>query len=80
MTANEVEALVRRGESDTIEFKKTTGQLSRAAETICGFLNGHGGILGLSENKYINFLAKDDSSSRHETHLSLAGVQPSVDR
>ncbi len=50
MTANEVEALVRRGESDTIEFKKTTGQLSRAAETICGFLNGHGGILVFGVN------------------------------
>ncbi len=55
MTINEVEALVRSGESETTEFKKTTGQLSRAAETICGFLNGHGGIvlIGVSPEKEI---------------------------
>jgi ATP-dependent DNA helicase RecG len=45
MKVNEIDALVRCGESDTLELKKTTGQLSRAAETICGFLNGHGGIV-----------------------------------
>lgn len=35
---------------------------------------------GLSENKCINSLAEGDNSSRHGTSLSLAGVQPSVDR
>ena len=45
MTVNEIDALVRRGEFDTLEFKKTTGQLSRTAETICDFLNSHGGII-----------------------------------
>ena len=55
MTTNEIEAIVRRGESDTIEFKKTTGQLSRAAETICGFLNGRVGIVlfGVTPDKGI---------------------------
>jgi ATP-dependent DNA helicase RecG len=45
MTISELEALVRRGESDSVEFKKSTGQLSRAAETLCAFLNGHGGVV-----------------------------------
>jgi len=45
MTINDMEALVRRGESERIEFKKTTGQLPRVAEIICGFLNGHGGVV-----------------------------------
>ena len=40
MTISELEALVRRGESDSVEFKKSTGQLTRAAETLCAFLNG----------------------------------------
>jgi hypothetical protein len=31
------------GESETVEFKKTIGQLSRATEALCAFLNAHGG-------------------------------------
>jgi ATP-dependent DNA helicase RecG len=55
MTILEIEALVRRGESDSVEFKKSTGQLTRAAETLCAFLNGHGGIVlvGVSPDKEI---------------------------
>jgi len=42
--------LVAGGESDTVEFKRSTGQLSRAGETLCGFLNGTGGwaLFGVS--------------------------------
>lgn len=39
----ELEKIVAAGESDTVEFKKSTGLLSRAGETLCGFLNGKGG-------------------------------------
>ena len=55
MTISEIEALVRCGESDCLEFKKSTGQLSRAAETLCAFLNGHGGavVIGVSPDKKI---------------------------
>lgn len=35
--------LVAAGESETIEFKKSTAQLTRAGEALCGFLNGSGG-------------------------------------
>jgi ATP-dependent DNA helicase RecG len=44
MTFSELEAFVQRGESDSVEFKKSTGQLTRAAESLCAFLNGHGGL------------------------------------
>lgn len=38
------------GESETLEFKKSTGQLTRAGETLCGFLNGLGGrvVIGVT--------------------------------
>jgi ATP-dependent DNA helicase RecG len=64
MTFNEIEALVRRGESETTEFKKTTGQLARAAETICGFLNGRGGVvvIGVSPDKEIMGQTVSDST------------------
>ena len=43
MTPAEVEQLVSRGESSTLEFKATTGQRTAACETLCGMLNGSGG-------------------------------------
>jgi len=43
MDLKALKLLVSGGESETVEFKKTTGQLRRAAETICGMLNGTGG-------------------------------------
>lgn len=43
MRLDELERIVAAGESDTVEFKKSTGLLSRAGETLCGFLNGRGG-------------------------------------
>ena len=43
MDINELKKLVSAGESETVELKKSTGQLRRAAETLCGMLNGNGG-------------------------------------
>jgi len=45
MTIREVEALASGGESDIIEFKRSTGQRSDAMRTICGMLNGRGGYV-----------------------------------
>jgi ATP-dependent DNA helicase RecG len=45
MNLEELKSLASKGESETLEFKKTTGQRSEAARTICAFLNGAGGIL-----------------------------------
>lgn len=45
MRLAEIEALISGGESETLEFKKSTGQLTRAAETLCAFLNAAGGLV-----------------------------------
>lgn len=44
--------LTSQGESDRIEFKRTTGQRTEAAKTICGMLNGLGGfvVFGVAPN------------------------------
>ncbi|MDQ2744216.1 MAG: putative DNA binding domain-containing protein [Chloroflexota bacterium] len=46
----EIELLVSGGESETLELKKTTGELEPAARTLCAFLNGYGGtvIIGVT--------------------------------
>ena len=41
----EIERIVTAGESETVEFKKTTGLLNEAGRTLCGFLNGKGGTV-----------------------------------
>ena len=41
----ELIALAAQGEGSTIEFKRSTGELKEAMQTLCGFLNGSGGTV-----------------------------------
>ena len=41
----ELHALVQRGESGSLEFKRSTGELREGLQTLCAFLNGSGGIV-----------------------------------
>ena len=43
MTLQQLTALAASGESETLEFKETTGTRRRAAMTVCAFLNQNGG-------------------------------------
>ena len=45
MTADRITELVAAGESETLEFKSTTGQRTDAAKTLCAMLNQRGGIV-----------------------------------
>ena len=45
MKREELLQLVAQGESETLEFKKSTGQRTAAAKTLCSMLNGQGGII-----------------------------------
>lgn len=39
MNVRELKALVRKGESERVEFKRSTGQRTSAAKTVCAMLN-----------------------------------------
>jgi ATP-dependent DNA helicase RecG len=43
MNVGVLQALIAQGESETLEFKRSTAELKRAGETLCAFLNGEGG-------------------------------------
>ena len=43
MTLDEIEALAASGESETLEFKETTGTRREAAKTVCALLSQVGG-------------------------------------
>ena len=45
MKLKELENLVAKGETDRLEFKRSTGQRTRAVKTVCAMLNGLGGFL-----------------------------------
>jgi len=45
MNLGDVERLAAAGESEAVEFKKSTSLLRRAGETLCSFLNGSGGFV-----------------------------------
>jgi len=64
MTIADIEDLARRGESESIEFKRSTGQLGRAAEALCAFLNGRGGsaLVGVSPDRKIVGQLVNDST------------------
>ncbi len=51
MRLEELQRLIAKGESETLEFKKSTGQRTEAAKTACALLNGFGGLLlfGISD-------------------------------
>ena len=52
MGIDQIAALVASGESETIEFKETTGTRREAAMTVCAFLNQGGGqvLFGVTPN------------------------------
>lgn len=52
MDMGQIKKLVNKGESENLEFKRSTGQLDNAMKTICAFLNGYGRtvLIGVREN------------------------------
>lgn len=51
MSLEKIKKLAVKGESEKLEFKKSTTQLKATAESFCGFLNHNGGmvIIGITE-------------------------------
>lgn len=79
MTLSQVQALVAGGESETVEFKKSTANLSRAAETLCGMLNGAGGVVlfGVTDGGHIVGQQVSDTTLR-EVAATLRDFEPSA--
>lgn len=44
-TVKQLASLVKGGEGATLEFKRSTGELKGAMQTLCAFLNGAGGMV-----------------------------------
>jgi ATP-dependent DNA helicase RecG len=77
MTLQDLEQIVAAGESETMEFKKSTAQLPRAGETLCAFLNGQGGrvFIGITPEGRVLGQQIADSTLR-EVAATLARFEP----
>jgi ATP-dependent DNA helicase RecG len=72
-----LQALVAEGESERLEFKKSTGDLKGGLETLCAFLNGDGGrvLFGVSAAGAIRGQEISDSTLR-EVGNELLRLEP----
>lgn len=77
MTLGEIKKIINQGESVTVEFKKSTGQLNAAFETTCAFLNGQGGIVLIGVLDSGKILGQEvTDNTRREIASHLAKIEP----
>jgi len=58
-----IKKIIERGESETLEFKKSTAQLEKALKSICAFLNHKGGVVyfGIDNGKVVGQEVSDNT-------------------
>ena len=67
MNMSQLKALVKKGESEVLEFKKSTAQLSAAMQTVCAFLNSEVGgtvLIGVTDDGKIIGQAISDGTKK----------------
>lgn len=79
ITLDDIKKLAAHNEGIDIEFKKSTGQLNRGMETLCGMLNGDGGIVvfGIAPDGTIKGQEVGDKTTR-EIGEALGKFEPAL--
>lgn len=81
MKLEQIKKLVKLGESEILEFKKSTAELKTAMQTVCAFLNSdHGGIvlIGVTDDQKIIGQEVSDST-RKDIANELRKIEPHAD-
>lgn len=79
MNIKQLNKLISEKESQTLEFKKSTGQLHPAFETICAFLNTQGGTVIIGVNSKGQIEGQDISdSTRQAIANEINKLEPAV--
>jgi len=80
MGLDDVRTLAAAGESETVEFKKSTATLARTGETLCGFLSGQGGcvLVGVTPGGKVVGQQVSDSTLR-DVAVMIEKFEPPVD-
>ena len=73
-TLKELNRFIKQGEGPSVEFKRSTGELREALQTVCAFLNGSGGI--------VLFGVRPDGAAegQHVTEQTLREIAQAMDR
>ncbi|MEW6742534.1 MAG: ATP-binding protein [Planctomycetota bacterium] len=77
--AKQLAALVREGEGQALEFKRSTGELKEGMQALCAFLNGSGGLVlfGVRSEGTIEGQAVSDQTLR-EIAQAADSFEPAV--
>jgi predicted HTH transcriptional regulator len=59
-------AFMKRGESSTLEFKRSTAELQGAMRSLCAFVNGAGGMVIIGVGPYGRLLGQDVSDATQQ--------------
>ena len=72
--------IASNNEGVDVEFKETTGQLNRGMETLCGMINGHGGIVVFGINNKGKIIGQEISDkTTREIGDVLGRFDPAID-
>ncbi len=71
ISLDDIEALVKQGESMSLEFKTSTAKLHSVLETLCAFLNGKGGTLLIGVKNNGQIIGQDVTDN---TRLEIANL------
>ncbi len=74
----ELKELIRSGENERLEFKKSTGQRTDAARTVCAMLNGLGGFVLFGIAGAISLAIYDDRLEISSTGDLPFGLTPEM--
>jgi ATP-dependent DNA helicase RecG len=79
MNLNTLKRLVAKGEGAQLEFKRSTGELREALQTVCAFLNGDGGtvVFGVRPDGTLIGQEVSDQTLREMTQ-AMDGFEPPV--
>lgn len=79
MNLIKLKKIVEQGESDAVEFKKSTGLLHAAFKTVCAFLNGSGGIILIGVTDHGKIIGQEISdATKREIAKEIADIEPSA--
>ncbi len=81
MKLSQLKALVKQGESEVLEFKKSTGQRSQSMHTVCAFLYSDAGgtvLFGVTDEGEIVGQEISDKTGRQIAH-ELERIEPHAD-
>ena len=85
ISLSQVEQWVKAGESEVMEFKRTTGEQRAGTQTLCGMLNNRGGrvLFGVEPNgKIVGQMVSDHTTEQLAQELTAIDppVFPTIDR